>query len=186
MKTDFLLKLLCFWVIITFFSCKKSNNNSEAKGKLLTERIQYDVLIKTPDTELDWWVQNIEGSKRQSVVNKFIELAYSGKYKIYDYFNTPITSEELKKNLNYEEKLTLQRNVSPYELYDTVIKHELDIKKITKLRFLEEWYLNEKNLSFEKKVVGIMPMREYFKDSVMYYSPLFWLYFDPSYPEKLK
>ena len=74
------------------------------------------------------------------------------------------------------------------KMRDTVIKHELNIQSITKVRFLEEWYLDEKKLSFDKKVVGVMLMKENYGDSLELrgYSPLFWIYFDDKYPAKLK
>ena len=69
--------------IFLFYSCNQQNNRSH---KLITERIQYDVDIKSPDPDFDWWVQNIEGSKREQFVRSIIERAHSGEVDVYDYY----------------------------------------------------------------------------------------------------
>jgi hypothetical protein len=174
--------------LIFCFSCGGKKESTDTKDKtVLTERIQYDVIIKTPDPEFDWWVQNIEGSKRESFVKTFLQLAYDGKVKAYDYYNKPLTAAEVKQIDNRTDTISIQDLKDPEKMHDTVIKQELDLQKITKVRFLEEWYLDEKNLSFDKKVVGLMLMKENYGDSAEFrgYSPLFWIYFDKDYPKKI-
>jgi len=174
-------------LIITLFLLSCNDKKENKNNKILAERIQYDVLIKTPDVELDWWVQNIEGSKRESFIRTILDLAYSGKVKAYDYDNNPLTSKDVKKIDNYPETFSIPDPVIPNKMNDTVVMHKLDIQKITKVRFLEEWYLDEKSCSFEKKVIGIMLMKENYGDSMELrgYTPLFWLYFDNAYPAKI-
>lgn len=174
-------------LIVSIFLAACNDKKDKRNNKILTERIQYDVLIKTPNIEFDWWVQNIEGSKRESFVRTILDLAYSGKVKAYDYFNKPLTLKDVKAIDTFSDTISLPDPVIPNKMNDTVIKHELDIQKITKVRFLEEWYLDEDSYSFDKKVVGIMLMKENYGDSMELrgYSPLFWLYFDKAYPAKL-
>lgn len=172
-----------------FYSCGNDSNTKDYKNeKQLTERIQYDVLIKTPDPDLDWWTQNIEGSKREIFVKTILDLAYSGKVKAYDYFNEPLTTEQVKAIDNTSDTISVQDPDNPDIYLDTVIKQTLDIQIITKVRFLEEWYLDEKDYSFDKKVCGVMLMKENYGDSMELrgYTPLFWLYFDDEYPAKMK
>lgn len=187
-------KLLAIFLILflaTLLSCMNDKKNKDYKNETqLTERIQYDVLIKTPDPDLDWWTQNIEGSKREIFVKTILDLATSGKVKAFsgDYLYTPLTPDEVKETGNSSENKTIQNPDDPSKSYDTIIKKELDIQTITKVRFLEEWYLNEKSLSFDKKVCGVMLLRENYGDSLELrgYTPLFWIFFDDSYPAKLK
>jgi hypothetical protein len=175
--------------IILISACTGKKDEADNKdNKLLTERIQYDVLIKTPDPEMDWWVQNIEGSKRESFIKTFLNLAYDGKVKAYDYFNNPLTPEQVKNIDNRVDTVSVPDPKNPEVNKDTVIKLKLDMQKITKVRFLEEWSFDEKKMNFDKKVVGLMLMKENYdeKAELRGYSPLFWLYFDDSYPAKLK
>jgi len=182
----FLGVLLCIMMIS---ACNGKKDKTDNKGnKLLTERIQYDVLIKTPDPDMDWWVQNIEGSKREGFVKTFINLASEGKVKAYDYFNNPLTTEQVKNIDKRIDTVSVPDPKDPSKIRDTVVKSNLDIQKITKVRFLEEWSLDEKKMNFEKKVVGMMLMKENYDENAQLrgYSPLFWIYFDESYPAKLK
>jgi hypothetical protein len=185
--------ILFIAVLFPFIYLSSSCHNNKGEGdnkdkKILTERIQYDVLIKSPEPDLEWWNQNIEGSKREPFVKTILDLAYSGKVKAYDYFNNPLTPDDVKKIGNSIDTLSLVDPTDPNKVHDTVVKQTLDIQQITKVRFLEEWYLDEKSFVFEKKVVGVMLMRENFDDSLKLrgYSPICWIYFDDKYPAKLK
>ena len=170
-------------------ACSGKKDEAENKDKkVLTERIQYDVLIKTPDPDMDWWVQNIEGSKRESFVKTFLDLAYEGKVKAYDYFNNLLTPEQVKNIDNRIDTVSVPDPQNPVINKNMIVKSKLDMQKITKVRFMEEWSFDEKKMSFDKKVVGLMLMKENYdeKAELRGYSPLFWIYFDNSYPAKLK
>lgn len=190
MKTLFKSGLLALFTatIIFCISCGDKKDSTDTKDKtILTERIQYDVMIKTPDPEFDWWVQNIEGSKRESFVKTFLDLASSGKVKTYDYSNQPLSKHQIDSILVRTDTIT---NFDPEtnKFTNVPVKKELNIQEVTKVRFLEEWYLDEKKMSFDKKVVGLMLMKENYDDSAELrgYSPLFWIYFDDKYPAKMK
>lgn len=159
------------------------------KGDLLTERIQYDVTIKTPEVDLDWWVQNLEGPKREKLIQSLITTANAGKLKIYDVMsNKQMTVQELKERSVRTELLTLQRPYAPYENYDTVVKRELQLSDISRLRFLEEWYLNEETGFITKKVIAICPLVESYTETgeLRGYNPLFWLSFEKKFPLEAK
>ena len=163
-----------------------SCNSVKNKKNLVTERIQYDVTIKTPDPEWDWWIQNLEGSKREGFVKAILNAAYSGKVKAYDYFNKPLTIAEVKAIGNRTDTVFSTSPNPPYNDSTIVVKQELDINKINKVRFLEEWYMDENSLVFEKKILGIAPIIEVHNDdgSLRGYMPLFWVYLDKEYPGK--
>ncbi|NTW24424.1 MAG: hypothetical protein HGA37_06980 [Lentimicrobium sp.] len=181
MKSKISLVLVVISLILTT-SCGK-------KGELLTERVQYDVTIKTPEVDLDWWVQNLEGPKREKLVQSIINSANAGKLKIYDVMsNKLIPVEELKARSTRTELLTLQRSYAPYENYDTVVKRELQLSDISRLRFLEEWYLNEETGFITKKVIAICPLVESYTEQgeLRGYNPLFWLSFEKKFPLEAK
>jgi hypothetical protein len=69
-----------------------------------------------------------------------------------------------------------------------VLVTEIRMDDITKLRFLEEWRMNDKTLEFNKKVLGICPLVERHTDSgeLRGYKPLFWVFFDDKYPAELQ
>lgn len=184
MRTRYFIYGIIILLLILFnSSCKRG------RGKIiLTQQIQYDVNIKSPDSDMDWWVQNIERPERVSFIKMLLFAAYSGKIKAYDaYFNTPLTVKQLKSIGNSVDSVTLQRPYPPYEYYDTIVKRQLDINQITRIRFLEKWYINKKTFEINKKIIGIAPIIKNYNTQGNFrgYMPLFWLYFDNKYPKKL-
>jgi len=166
---------------LLLYSCT-SNKNSV----LITKRIQYDVQVRNSDPDAAWWVQNIVGPDREILVKSIMEAAYSGKIRGYDYFNKPLTADEIRKIGTDTLFKTLQKKQPPYEEYDTLIISRLQFKDITMIRFLEEWYLDQETLEIEKKVLGIAPVVEKDYHGETYKMPLFWLYMNDYHPEENK
>jgi hypothetical protein len=182
------MKLIFFLLIasgLLLFSCKQNAD----EGSIITKRIQYDVNIKSPEPDLDWWVQNIEGSNRELLIKTIFEKVSEGKVVAYDFLTgKPYTIDEIKRMMRQVDTISYESANPPYELRDTVIVKELRASDITRLRFLEEWYMNPKTLDFNKKIAGICPLIEKYSDSgeLRGYSPLFWVFFDKKYPAELK
>jgi hypothetical protein len=173
--------LILFVAGLMLFSCK---NKEE---KLITERIQYDVTIKSPDPEWDWWIQNLDGPRREDFVKMILNAAYSGKVKSFDYDYKPITAEQVKAIDNRTDTIVMSSPVPPYNDTTVVVKRQLELQKIVRVRFLEEWTMNENTLEFTKKVLGIAPIKEVYGDDGEFrgYTPLFWVFLDKEYPGKL-
>ena len=164
-----------------------SSCGSKSNEKLITERIQYDVTIKSPEADWDWWIQNLEGGKREAFVKMILNAAYSGKVKSYDYFNKALTAAQVKEIDNRTDTLLQTSPVPPYNDTTIIVVRRLDMTKIIRVRFLEEWTMNEQTLEFKKKVLGIAPIKEVLNDdgTVRGYTPLFWVYLDKEYPGKM-
>lgn len=166
-------------IMCSLFAC------SSKKGDIITQRIQYDVTIKSPDAELDWWVQNLEGPNRERLLRSVMDAANTGKGEVYDVIsNERITVEKIKEISTRTELLTLQRPYAPYESYDSVVKRELQLSDITRLRFLEEWYLNDGSGLITKKVIAVCPLVGSYTEQgeLRGYNPLFWLSFVKDFP----
>ncbi|MCX6235292.1 MAG: hypothetical protein NT175_11350 [Bacteroidetes bacterium] len=179
------MKLIKFILLIIFIDFFISCNTSSRKNMIvITERIQYDVPIKSPDPDFDWWVQNLEGPRREAFVKMIMEAAYSGKYRVYDYFNKPLTPEQVKNIGIRRVPFTFQRTSPPYDSYDTLIEQNLELRDITRVRFLEEWYMDERHFKMNKKIVGMGPVIEDFDENGNFrgYRLLFWIYMDEKYP----
>jgi len=164
-------------------------NGSDAGKNVVTKRIQYDVSIRNTDPEMDWWVQNIEGSSREKLVRDIITKVTSGEVKAYDFLTCkPFSANEIKSMMKRVDTISVERSSPPYDLVDTVLVTEIRLSDITKLRFLEEWSMNDKTLALTKKVAGICPLAERLSDSgeLRGYKPLFWVFFDDKYPAELE
>jgi hypothetical protein len=171
---------------IVALSC---TNVSDAEKNVVTKRIQYDVPIRNSDPEMDWWVQNIEGSSREKLVKGILQQVKSGEVKVYDFLTyKPLSAEDIIIMMKHVDSVSVERSTPPYDLVDTVLVHEMRLGDISRLRFLEEWRMNEKSLVFSKNVVGICPMIERYSDSgeLRGYKPLFWVFFDDKYPAELE
>lgn len=168
--------------ILAAWSCKRSEKDARI---LITDKIQYDVMLKNTDSTADWWVQNMDGRGREAFVKLVMDKAYSGKYKTYNFVTlTPLSADQAKAIGNRSDKLTLQRSAPPYDLHDTIVKSELRMSDILKIRFMEAWYWNENTNRMEKEIQGICPMLENYTETGEFrgYQPLFWIALTDTFP----
>lgn len=174
--------VICMSIILfmTLVSCQQDQK------ELVTQKIQYDVLIKSPSPEYDWWIQNLPGPQRENLVDMILDGALNGKLQSYDYFNQPISAYEVSKILSDTSILTLMDKEPPYEFYDTTIVYTIQRDDILKIRFLEEWRANPEKLDFEKKVLGIAPVAKRIDPmGIERWQPLFWIYIDEEFIKSL-
>ncbi len=161
------------------FSIFMLNSCTRLKSKtVLTQKIQYDVSIKSPNPNYNWWVQNVERSRREKYISNLLESAYAGKIKVFDYFNKPLSTEEVKSIGVDTTYRTLTRDYPPYAEFDTIIISRFEFSDITKIRFLEEWYIDEESLVIDKKVIGIAPLVDKYDTNGFFLGLrlLFWIY----------
>lgn len=181
MKRKVQLLILGFVLLVTY-SCNSSDKDTRT---LITDRIQYDVMLKNTDSTADWWVQNMDGRTREAFVKMVMEKAYSGKYKTFNFLTlTPLSAGQTKAIGNRTDTLSLQRSTPPYDMYDTIMKKELRMNDIQKMRFLEAWYWNGKSNRMEKEIQGICPMLENYSEAGEFrgYQPLFWISLTETFP----
>ena len=163
------------------YSCKHD------KGEVITKKIQYDVNIKSPDPEYDWWIQNLVGPERERLVSLIVEGAKEGKWQAYDYFNDPIDKYEVRSIFSDTMVISMMKTDPPYELFDTMVIHNINTKDIIRIRFMEEWRVNPENLAFSKKVVGIAPVASRLDfNGIERWQPLFWIYTDDEFVKGFK
>lgn len=170
-----LFALLAISIVLVFTLCiqKKEDNRT-----IITKKIQYDVPILNDDPSYDWWINNIEGSDREELLDNIFGRVLSGDIQAYDYFNQPIDLKQIEVMLTDSILMTLKRTYEPYEVYDTLIVNKLGPADVTKLRFLEEWKYDEKSLFISKEVKGICPVTQVTINGQEFTRPLFWVHFD--------
>jgi len=181
----YLTKLFLIGGLILVANCWSCQQKTEQQ--LLTERIQYDVTIKSPSPDYDWWIQNLEGPAREKLVRMILEKAMKGEVQVHDYFNNPLESKQVGHILHDTMLLKLMRQEAPYEMYDTVVVHHIEPTDVLRIRFLEEWYIDPVSLQITKKVLGIAPVaRRFDSEGIERWQPLYWIYTDERYPEKMQ
>lgn len=180
MKTNPVYLLFLLVLTLVFVSCRE-------QPQLITERIQYDVTIKSPSPDYDWWIQNLEGPAREKLVRNLIEKALKGELPVHDYFNNPLDPRQVGYILHDTMLYRLQRQEQPYEFYDTLVIHHIFEADVLRIRFLEEWYYEPGSMQITKKVLGIAPVaRRFDSQGIERWQPLYWIYTDKRYPAALK
>lgn len=173
-----------FLLIISLLLLTSCEQN---KMEVIADKVQYDVNIKSPDPDYDWWIQNLPGPQREKLVNTIIDGALSGKFQSYDYFYSPLTPGEVARVLSDTTFLTLVDEDPPYEERDTILIYNILKEDIQRIRFLEEWYIDPETLSTEKKVLGLAPIAKRIDvTGVERWQPLFWVFIDKDFIKELE
>ncbi len=179
------MKRYIFPVLIIFLFVTSCNRGHEPV--LVTKKIQYDVNIKSPDPEYDWWIQNLVGPEREKIVTLIMEGAKAGKFKAYDYYYEPLTVKQVNDIIADTVAVKVQRDKPPYDIFDTLMIDRIENRDILRLRFMEEWRVNPKTLQFEKIVRGIAPVaRRISQTGEVRWQPLFWIFPDDDFAKKLR
>ena len=168
-------------VLLMFASCHSKNE------EIITQRIQYDVNIKSPNPDYDWWIQNLTGPQRERLVKTILQGAVSGKFKAYDYFYQPLDRQAVAHILSDTVVVKVRESYPPYAIKDTLIISHIRVKDIQRLRFMEEWYINPETMQFTKEIKGIAPVaRRLDAEGNVRWQPLFWIFPDPKTVKNLQ
>lgn len=175
------LSFISLMLLLLFSSCETG------KKEVITEKIQYDVNIKSPDSDYDWWIQNLVGPDRERLVDEILAGALSGKYACWDYFNKPLSPADVAAILSDTLILSVIDAQPPYAAHDTTIINTIYPKDIQRLRFLERWEKTAGTLQIEKTIYGIAPIALTFdNEGNERWYPLFWIYIDEAFIQTLK
>jgi len=180
MRLKNILPLVVVLFLITLAACDGLSRKQQA----LTEKIQYDVPVVSDNPQLDWWINNIEGSKREPFLKRMMEAADKGEVRVYDYFNNALTPAQIPAIINDTIFTTLLRDYSPYEEYDTMLIESISYRDIVKIRFMEEWSWNPGSLEMKKKILALGPVVQKKIAGENFNQLLFWISLDEDYPAK--
>jgi len=176
------LILISLVALSLFSSCKQQTHQ-----EVITKKIQYDVNIKSPSPDWDWWIQNIVGPDRDKLVDEIMDGALSGRFQAYDYFSDSIKPEDIRMMLADTFYITVKSPKPPYDDYDTTVVLNITRDDIQRIRFLEEWTINPETMQIYKKVMGIGPVaRRIDLSGNERWQPLFWIYTDKDFINSLK
>ncbi len=169
----FLFLLSGLAAVVALNSCRPGNRQT------ITRKIQYDVNIKSPNPDYDWWIQNIAGPQREKLVRMIFKGVVSGKYKAYDYFYQPLDRKAVARILNDTIAVKVREAVPPYAMKDTLMVSHIGINDILRLRFMEKWSIDPETMQFTKTVIGIAPVaRRTDAEGNVRWQPLFWIFPD--------
>ncbi|MBI2967532.1 MAG: hypothetical protein HYY40_06940 [Bacteroidetes bacterium] len=184
MNSIWLLFILLISIPFGFTACRMGPTECEPSGTLLAEgaRSEAQIIFKTED-EKYWregqWGEKIEHKK---LVDAVFDAVYSGRTHAYDFFDgKPISADEVKKKESRIDTLFIE-NPDSGTMDMKIVEVKLDRNDIAKIFFRENWYLDEANFKFSKKVTAItLTTAKYSPDGeYIGLEPLFSVYCDTS------
>jgi len=124
---------------------------------------------------------------RFNLVNLLIKGIEDGKLTAYDAknddeFKVPMTFEQVKEAFGATTRTRKVRNPDTGEFVDTPIKGEIRSEEIKQFMIKEEWYFDKQSSTMNVRVIGICPIREFYRDEDVNQedvqrSQVFWIYF---------
>jgi gliding motility associated protien GldN len=126
---------------------------------------------------------------RYSLVNLMIKGIKDGKLTAYDArndeeFKLPMTFEQVKEAFGATTRTQMVKSVDTGESIAKQVAGEIRPEEIKQFMIKEEWYFDKQTSTLKVKVIGICPIREFYRDDDpnledVQRSQVFWIY----YPE---
>lgn len=126
---------------------------------------------------------------RRNLVNLFIEGIKDGKLTAYDAknddeFKVPMTFEQVKEAFGATTRTRKVKDIDTGEMIEKAVAGEVRSEEVKQFMLKEEWYFDKQNSTINVRVIGICPIREYFRDEdvnqeTLQRQQVFWIY----YPE---
>jgi gliding motility associated protien GldN len=144
----------------------------------LREKINQPLYFPTKDID-----------KRYNLVNLLIQGIKDGKLTAYnakddDEFKVPMTFEQVKEAFGATTRTQKIRDIDTGELKDKVLAGEINSEEIKQFMVKEEWFFDKQTSTMNVRIIGICPIREYYRDNDVNQenvvrTQVFWIY----YPE---
>lgn len=125
---------------------------------------------------------------RSNLINLLLEGIKSGQLTPYDAridddFKVPMTFEQVQEVFGAEATTTEKIDFDTGERTEVVIQGEININEIKQYMIKEEWYFDKQTSTLNVRIVGVCPIREYFREGdssgEAQRQKVFWIY----YPE---
>lgn len=126
---------------------------------------------------------------RRNLVNLFVEGIKGGKLTAYDAkeddeFKVPMTFDQVKEAFGATTRTMKVRDIDTGEMIDKPVTGEVRSEEVKQFMIKEEWYFDKQTSTLNVRIIGICPIKEYFRDEdvnqeTVVRRQLFWIY----YPE---
>lgn len=130
-----------------------------------------------------------ETQGRRNLVNLFVEGIKDGKLTAYDAkeddeFKVPMTFDQVKEAFGATTRTMKVRDIDTGEMVDKPVTGEVRSEEVKQFMIKEEWYFDKQTSTLNVRVIGICPIKEFFRDEdvnqeTVVRRQLFWIY----YPE---
>jgi len=167
-------------MIFIMFSCKPNNEEQP----VFTTQINYDVLLKNPDTVQVYWNRFMDDSTRIRFLKSITNPILAGEITPYVWKNiklVPVSVTEFKNRFAWNKSKNL-----PYSINQ--IDYRVDLNEVTKIRYYEEWRVLKTNLVIDKRILAITLIRDSYTSQGEYRGtePLFYVFYDKDFLAKFE
>ena len=131
--------------------------------------------------------KEVEG--KNNLVNLFLSGIKDGKLTAYDAknddeFKVPMTYDQVKDAFGATTKMRPVRNVDTGEMENKQVTGEIRSEEVKQIMLKEEWYFDKQTSTLNVRIIGMCPIREYYRDDdtkqeTVLRQQIFWIY----YPE---
>jgi hypothetical protein len=132
-----------------------SCNHKEEDPISLVTRIQYDVLLKNPDPLPDYRHKYLDDSTRNRLLQSVLDPVMAGEITVYQWDNNKLVPG----------------------------KQAVDMEKVTKIRYFEEWSLHKKSLRIDKKIMMVSLIQDDYDPQGNFRGtrPVLYLFYDSAF-----
>jgi gliding motility associated protien GldN len=126
---------------------------------------------------------------RYNFVSLLVQGIKDGKLTAYDAkdddeFKVPMTFEQVKESFGATTRTQMVRDIDTGEMKPKEVKGEINSEEIKQFMIKEEWYFDKQTSTMNVRVIGICPIREFYRDGDVNQEDVqrrqvFWIY----YPE---
>ena len=126
---------------------------------------------------------------RNNLVNVLIQGIKDGKLTAYDAkdddeFKVPMTFEQVKEAFGATTRTRKVRNIDTGQMEERPVTGEINSDEIKQIMLKEEWFFDKQTSTMNVHVIGICPIREYYRENDVNQenvvrTQVFWIY----YPE---
>ena len=126
---------------------------------------------------------------RNNLINVLLKGIEDGLLTAYDArtddeFKIPLTLEQVKESFGATTRTRKVRDFNTGEFVDRVVEGEVRTDEVKQFMIKEEWFFDKQTSTMQVRIVGICPIREFFRDEDINQENLqrqqvFWIY----YPE---
>jgi len=161
-------------VFLVFFSACVTQMD---EGNRLVDQVEYAVEIGNP-IEQEYDANWLTKEKRAGFLTNVFDKVKNGELPVYYYIPDTLIPMEKEYLDDLFHHVDTEFVMVDDEYVAVPIEENLDVDAVVKLKFLEQWYFDEKTNDFTKKVIAICPMMERYKNDreVLGYKGLFWIY----------
>lgn len=161
------------------------------EADIFWSKIVWRVIDLREKANITLYYPTAESNGRNNLINTLLKGIENGQITPYDAqadddFKIPMSYEQVKERFGAKLEYVDKRDFDTGETEKVAVAGEVRPGEIKQFMLKEEWYFDKQASSLNVRIIGICPIREYFREGddsgLAQYQKVFWVY----YPEARK